>query len=95
MQAGLACTCALSQELYITFVHQTRYQEISPPVAFSSSRAGAWCVGRGGAKGSMAARKRGRRTSDRGVAARELVDGLGGGKSADRGATYRNSASMC
>ena len=66
---------ALSQELYITFVHQTRYQEISPPVAFSSSRAGAWCVGRGGAKGSMAARKRGRRTSDRGVAARELADG--------------------
>ena len=70
------CVRALSQELYITFVHQTRYQEISPPVAFSSSRAGAWCVGRGGAKGSMAARKRGRRTSDRGVArASWLMDG--------------------
>ena len=76
MQAGLACECACALSGVVHHVCPSNpYQEISPPVAFSSSRAGAWCVGRGGAKGSMAARKRSGAPPTVASAARELADG--------------------
>ena len=50
------------RSLYIYVCPSNPYQEISPPVAFSSPRAGAWCVGRG-RRSAGAAVGEGRRTS--------------------------------
>eukprot|EP00964_Phaeocystis_antarctica_P086757 scaffold54966_cov60-Phaeocystis_antarctica.AAC.4 len=56
------------RSLYIYVCPSSPYQEISPPVAFSSPRAGVWCAGRGrwgagAAVGEAAAHQRLRRGS--------------------------------
>lgn len=73
------CVFALSQQLYITFVHQTRIKRsVRPWLSLHREQGrGAWGGG-GGAEGSVAARKGGGAPPTVASGARE-PDGLGGG----------------